>query len=343
MPPAAAGATRLAYTHQVVRRLLHRQLLWLWKVAPFPRWLRRAFIGLIAHRFLIGALAIVEDGQGRVLYVRQTYKRRRPWGLPGGWIKSAESIEAGLKREVAEETGLLVEPGPVAMVRAGPYGEVVIAYVCRVTGGGLAPDPLEVAELAYFSDDAPPDAEPLYLEIARSRRRAIEAGRPAEAGILAPTSGREQAMQEVVTTIVERLREVHRKLRDEVQDLDTAALNWAPGPDTNSLAVLVTHMLGSEAEALKRVRGLPSDRVRAAEFVPREQSAADLLARIDAAEAELEQHAAAITEADLAALRTHATRGTRTGLYWLVDIFGHLREHLGHLQLTRQLYSQQRQ
>lgn len=109
-------------------RRLHRQLLWLWKNVPFPVWARRIFLNLIARRFLIGALAVIENEQGRVLFVRHTYKRERPWGLPGGWITSAETVEQGLAREVCEETGLEVEVGRMAssFSRLGARSEVVV-------------------------------------------------------------------------------------------------------------------------------------------------------------------------------------------------------------------------
>ena len=65
-------------------------------------------------------------------------------GLPGGWLGPNESPEAGVIREVAEETGLAVEVvrlGAVcwrsASLPAAPHGQVGLVYVCRVTGGEL--------------------------------------------------------------------------------------------------------------------------------------------------------------------------------------------------------------
>ena len=149
-------------------------------------------------------------------------------------------------------------------------------------------------------------------------------------------------MDPVVATVAELFREVHQQMRDEVRDLDAAALNWAPAPDTNPIAALVTHTLGSEAEVLRIVRDLPSDRDRPAEFLARVDDPAALLARLDAADALLDELAPGITAADLAALRPRPNREPRTGLYWLVQNAGHAREHLAHLQLTKQLYDASR-
>ena len=56
-----------------------------------------------------GAAAIVFDGGGRVLLVREGYGRRR-WGLPGGGIEPGELPHEAAVREAREETGLVVTP-----------------------------------------------------------------------------------------------------------------------------------------------------------------------------------------------------------------------------------------
>ena len=147
-------------------------------------------------------------------------------------------------------------------------------------------------------------------------------------------------MEPSVSTIAELYKEVHQRIREIVTDLDAEALDWSPGPETNSISVLVVHTLGSEAEVLRTVRGLTSDRDRDAEFVGRPATAADLLARLDAADALLDEHASAITAGDLESMRERPTREPRLGRYWLFSNYGHAREHLAHMQLTRQLYEQ---
>ena len=55
---------------------------------------------------------IVDDG--RVLMVRKSsedpYNPHR-WELPGGRLEGAEDLDAHIRREVEEETGLSIEPG----------------------------------------------------------------------------------------------------------------------------------------------------------------------------------------------------------------------------------------
>lgn len=49
--------------------------------------------------------ALVRRPDGRVLLIR-THKWRDSWGVPGGKINYSETMEAALKRELLEETGL---------------------------------------------------------------------------------------------------------------------------------------------------------------------------------------------------------------------------------------------
>lgn len=47
---------------------------------------------------------LVEDG--RILIVKQKVSDARAWSLPGGRAEKGETIEAGMRREMVEETGL---------------------------------------------------------------------------------------------------------------------------------------------------------------------------------------------------------------------------------------------
>lgn len=147
-------------------------------------------------------------------------------------------------------------------------------------------------------------------------------------------------MEPVVAKITEQFKVVHDELRREVRGMDTGSLNWKPAPETNSIAVLVVHTLGSEAEVFRIVANVPSVRDREAEFQVAE-SEADLLAKLDEADALLDELAAQITAEDLEATRPRRQNPPETGLHWLVTNYGHAREHLAHIQLTRQLLAAQ--
>jgi hypothetical protein len=150
-------------------------------------------------------------------------------------------------------------------------------------------------------------------------------------------------MDPVVAKIAEQFQVVHGLLRDEVRDLSVEELNWKPAAETNSIAVLVVHTLGSEAEVLRVAANVPGDRDRPAEFRVTANDAADLLREIDQADAYIEAMAPRITADDLAAERPRGEREPETGLHWLLTNYGHAREHLAHIQLTKQLYAESSQ
>ncbi len=141
----------------------------------------------------------------------------------------------------------------------------------------------------------------------------------------------------VAETIGSLFRAVHRDIREQVEGLDRKALNWKPHPEANSIAVLVFHALGSEREMINAVRAIKTERDRPAEFEV-EADAADLIALLEIADADMDRHIAALTAHDLSAPRPRGDRPPRPGLEWLMRNYGHEREHLAQIELTKQLY-----
>ena len=88
---------------------------------------------------------IVRDGQ--VVLVRRRYEPLAGrWSLPGGTLEVGETLEAGVLREMREETGLDVEVGPVIEVfdrimldeqRRVRFHFVLVDYLCWPVGGDL--------------------------------------------------------------------------------------------------------------------------------------------------------------------------------------------------------------
>lgn len=97
---------------------------------------------------IAGVGAVIVRGGGEVLLIRRGQEPLKgEWSLPGGAVELGETLEEAVRREVLEETGLVVEP--VGIVQAFDriardaegrvrYHYVLVDFLCRVTGGSLA-------------------------------------------------------------------------------------------------------------------------------------------------------------------------------------------------------------
>lgn len=98
------------------------------------------------ERPIVGVGGVIVDA-GQVVLIRRRYEPLAGrWSLPGGTLEVGETLEAGLAREMLEETGLAVDVGPVIEVfdrillddeQRVRYHFVLIDYLCWPVGGRL--------------------------------------------------------------------------------------------------------------------------------------------------------------------------------------------------------------
>src|SRR5262249_48240194 len=141
--------------------------------------------------------------------------------------------------------------------------------------------------------------------------------------------------------VIALFHQLHDELRSLIHECDDDALNYVPCPGANSIATIIAHIVGSEAESLSSVAGVPTTRDRESEFRRRNQSAATLVQRLDTADRLLDDLAAEFTQQRLNAMISLPTLPAdegRPGITWLVGNLGHAREHVGHAYLTKQLH-----
>ena len=140
---------------------------------------------------------------------------------------------------------------------------------------------------------------------------------------------------------LERLADLHGQIEEALADLPAEALDWSPGPEMNTITVLVTHLAGAEGYWIGDVAGqVPSGRERAAEFRSSGQSAQALIARMDASRAHAHAILSQLSLDDLAQVRSTVRHPDRsfTVAFCLLHALEHTGQHLGHIQMVRQLY-----
>ena len=135
-----------------------------------------------------------------------------------------------------------------------------------------------------------------------------------------------------------------KEMRLAVDGAPGAVLDRRPaGADSNSIAVLVTHALGSTRSWLSVAVGAPlPERDRESEFLATSGDTAALVGFFDEMAADCKRLLDGVQEVDWSVSRkTHVRPGERPeevpAAFALVHAIAHLREHVGHVQLTRQL------
>ena len=92
-------------------------------------------------------VTVVVEHQGNILLIKEKKSSGEGYSLPGGKVEFLESIADAVRREVQEETGLLVEMERVLWVdeRMDPAGEgkhtIGIAVLARLAGDVTTPAP----------------------------------------------------------------------------------------------------------------------------------------------------------------------------------------------------------
>ncbi|MGI8758216.1 MAG: NUDIX hydrolase N-terminal domain-containing protein [Acidimicrobiales bacterium] len=114
--------------------------------------------GYVTPKTAVGA--VVGNEAGEILLVQRADSG--VWLYPTGWADVGYSPAEVAVKEVREETGICCEPQRLIAVLDGlrlgfsriPLYSLV--FHCRMTGGELAPHPLECADVGWFGEDALP-------------------------------------------------------------------------------------------------------------------------------------------------------------------------------------------
>ncbi len=151
-------------------------------------------------------------------------------------------------------------------------------------------------------------------------------------------------MLKEIENYLQCIDELHKQVIEVITDVPSDGLNYIPVqlPElqvSNSLAMLVAHIAGSEHYLIGEVVGrMPPTRDREADFRTRVRRSNELVAFLNTISSETHAILAALDEAELDSSREVHER--EVSVRWIIlHVIDHTALHLGHMQLTYQLWA----
>jgi 8-oxo-dGTP diphosphatase len=126
------------------------------------------------HIVVVGAL--VRNSEERLLLIRH---HRRGWEIPQGRVEEGEGLLDALSREVREETGVEIEPGPLAAIHSKltPPSALILTFLATATGGEPTPSE-ESPEVSWVEEAEAMSLVPHPVNRQRLETLLIYQGRP---------------------------------------------------------------------------------------------------------------------------------------------------------------------
>jgi ADP-ribose pyrophosphatase YjhB (NUDIX family) len=153
--------------------------------------------GKILYRNPVPATGCIVEQYGAVLLARRKFEPWKGcWYIPSGFVEYGDDVEETARREVREETGLVVELGTLFGVYSyfdDPRQDgIIILYRATVVDGALEAGD-DAAEVAFFAADGLPPADQIGFA---SHRRALREWRDEVLyGRLAPRAERSGSLR----------------------------------------------------------------------------------------------------------------------------------------------------
>ena len=147
-------------------------------------------------------------------------------------------------------------------------------------------------------------------------------------------------MESIVRDLFERLKKLHEEAEAALAGLPQEGLDWSPGPGMNSLGVLAVHIAGSERFWIgDAITMKPSGRDRESEFRTKGLPAEVLSERLRASLGFVNNVLAGLNIQELSTVRPSPRDGKPLTVgYCLAMALAHTAAHVGHMQVTRQLW-----
>jgi len=146
---------------KIAKMLPRKTLVSLYRKLPLSIGVKRRIVYCANERFLVAVLGIIMNDDRKVLLLKHTYRRAEPWGLPSGYIEK-EDPNAGLQREIFEETSFTVEIGQIIYTGyADNPPRINLYFSGRITSGEFKSCE-EISECDFFDIKDLPGYMPNY-------------------------------------------------------------------------------------------------------------------------------------------------------------------------------------
>ena len=130
-------------------------------------WVRRCFKDDVEHfpRTDPAVIVAIIDDQDRILLGSQGAWESNRWSILAGFVESGESLEQAVKREMFEESGLMVGEIQYLFSQPWPFPYSLMAgFTARALTSDLNPDGVEIERLRWFTrEELAADASTLLL------------------------------------------------------------------------------------------------------------------------------------------------------------------------------------
>ncbi|MBN2043428.1 MAG: DinB family protein [Anaerolineales bacterium] len=149
-------------------------------------------------------------------------------------------------------------------------------------------------------------------------------------------------MEQFYADCYERFTDLHKEIKSAIEGLSTEALDWVPAGNANSITVLITHLTAAEKFwAADIATGQTSDRVRAEEFEAAKLTEGQLVSMLDETLQSLQEAFERLSLADLHTMRQSTQHDMTVTSGWaILHALEHAAQHVGHIQLTVQLWEE---
>lgn len=149
-------------------------------------------------------------------------------------------------------------------------------------------------------------------------------------------------MLKIIEPHVELLDDLFERMDGLFSDLPDEALDWTPDPGMNSMTVLIVHVTGSlQYWVGEMLGGEPAQRDRSSEFQAENLSKGELHDKLESTSAQIKRVMEDVTMADLEEKRYSTIhKDYFDGAFALAHALEHTALHVGHMEITRELWEQ---